>query len=186
VAIDWGLAAAITMPVAALFMGAALDRLLERRPKLITYYGHVSSHTLRGPAGETVLHAHSVVVSNAGRKAATNVRIGHSFLPDFTLYPSVQCTVQPMVSGGHEIVLPVMVPGEQITISYLYFPPVFWNQVNTYVKSDEGMATVITVLPARQPPAWLLRVLRFLVLAGIIATVYVVFVVIRALLRGAA
>ena len=67
---------------------------------------------------------------------------------------------------------PRVVPGEQITLSYLYFPPITWNLVNNYVKSDEGMATVITVLPARQFPKWVVNIQRLLVVLGFAAVTY--------------
>ena len=177
--IDWILAATIGGPILALLVGAALDRLLERRPRLLAYYGHVSSFTLRGPSGTSIINTHSVVVANGGRKPATNVRLGHHFLPDFQLSPSVQCIVEPLPSGGHELVLPSLVPGEQVTISYLYFPPITWQLINSYVKSDEGLGTVIAVLPTRQYPRWVVRTARVFLFVGIVATAYALVELIR-------
>lgn len=179
--IDWGLVADIAAPIIALFVGATLDRLLERRPRLLTYCGHVSSFTLRGTAGNTRIHTHSVVVWNGGRKPANNVRLGHPYLPSFELSPSTQCSVEPLLGGGHELILPILVPGEQVTISYLYYPPITWNQINSYVKSDEGMATQIAVLPTRQYPKWVVRIGRFLLIVGVVATVYSILRIVRTL-----
>ena len=39
--------------------------------------------------------------------------------------------------------MPTLVPNEQVTISYLYFPPTTWKQINGPVKSDEGLARVL-------------------------------------------
>ena len=36
--IDWMVVSTIAAPVIALFVGAALDRYLERKPKLIPYF----------------------------------------------------------------------------------------------------------------------------------------------------
>src|SRR2546426_531525 len=172
-AVDWPLVAGIATPVLTLFIGAALDRFLERKPKLVAYYGHISSFTVQQATGPTVINMHSVVVANGGRKPATNVRLGHHYLPTCQLSPSVQCTTVPLPSGGHELVLPTLVPGEQVTISYLYPAPITWNQINSYVKSDEGMATVITVLPTRQYPRWAIRIGRVVLFSGVVALLYV-------------
>lgn len=78
---------------------------------------------------------------NAGRLTANNVRIGHNFLPEsFQLYPPVAHSVEQIPNGGADILIPTLVPGERVTISYLYYPPVFWNHINSYAKSDEGLA----------------------------------------------
>ena len=180
--IDWSLVATIAAPIIALGVGAWLDSILEKRAKLLTYVGHVSSFTLRGQAGSTTFNTHSVVVRNAGRRPATNVRLGHNYMPDFQLSPSVQCTSQALPSGGHEIVIPTLVPDEQVTISYVYFPPVVWSHINSYVKSDEGLATEIKVLPTRQYPKWAQRALALLVLVGLTALIYVSVVLLSALL----
>jgi hypothetical protein len=171
VSIDWSLIVDIGAPIIALFVGAALDRVLERRPRLLAYYGHVSSFTLTGPPA-TVVNTHTVVIVNTGRKSASNIRVGHVFLPSVQVMPSVQFTTAALPSGGHEIVFPQLVPGEQVTLSYLYFPPITWNLVNSYVKSDEGMATVITVLPSRQLPKWQANVQRLLIVLGFAAAIY--------------
>jgi len=181
--VDWMLVATIATPVATLVIGIALERYLERRPKLVAYYGHISAFTMQGAAGPTVIHTHSIVVTNGGRKPATNVRVGHAYLPSFSLNPSVQCTSVVLPSGGNELVFPTLVPGEQVTVSYLYFPPIYWNQINTYVKSDEGMATVITVLPTRQYPRWAIRIGRVVLFAGAVALLYVGFVAGKALIN---
>ena len=66
---------------------------------------------------------HSVVLRNSGRRPATNVRLAHPYLPDFNVFPSVGYRVENLPGGGREIVMPTLVPNEQVTISYLYFPP---------------------------------------------------------------
>lgn len=171
--IDWMLVATIAAPIIALFVGVALNRTFERRPKLITYYGHVSEFKLQDEH-KTPVFTHSVVVRNAGGRAASNVRLGHNVLPNFQVIPSVNFQREDLPSGGSEILIHTLVPGEQITVSYLYFPPLTWSQINTYVKSDQGLAKVLNVLPTVQLPKWQLFVLRLLVLIGLIASVYLI------------
>ena len=181
--IDWDIVATIASPLIALFLGAMLDRVIESRPRLLTYLGHVSSFTVGQDTDKpSTVHTHAVVLRNAGRKPATNVRLTHPFLPDFQIYPAVAHNVQTLPGGEKEIVIPTLVPQEQITVSYLYFPPVTWNQINGQIKSDEGMAKVVNVLPTRQYPLWVQRILALLLLIGLTAVIYVLVFVARALL----
>lgn len=172
--IDWTLVARYAAPLLALFVGAALNRLLENRPKLVTYLANAAAIQVPVPQGGPMqVHTHSVVVRNGGRKAATNLRLGHSVLPAFSVSPPHEYKVVD-VEGGKEIVFPVLVPKEQITVAYLYFPPTVWSNVNTYTKSDEGFARVLNVLPTPQAPPWLARVAWFLLAVGAFTTLFVV------------
>jgi hypothetical protein len=149
---DWTLFARYSAPLVTLLAGIALDRWLERRPKLLTYLAHASAVQVKPPEGAAFqVNTHSVVVRNAGRKPATNVRLSHIVLPNFSVYPAVKYEVVDLPGGAKEILFPILVPGEQVTIAYLYAPPVFVNNVNTQTKSDEGFAKVLTVLPKPQP-----------------------------------
>ena len=164
---DWDLIARYAAPIVALFVGAALNRALERRPKLVTYLAHSSAVTVRPPDGQSItVHSHSIVVWNGGRQPAKNVRIGHHVLPDFSVYPSVDYQVVELPGGGSDIMFPTLVSGEQITVTYLYFPPLLWSGVNAQTKSDEGFAQVVTMLPTRTFPAWLGRLAWALIFVG--------------------
>jgi len=90
-------------------------------------------------------------------------------------YPSVQYQVNVLPSGGSEIIFPTLVPSEQITVAYLYYPPVFWNNVNSYTKSDEGLAKIISVLPSPQPSPIVRRIFSALVFLGSVTALYVLF-----------
>ena len=185
VLIDWTLVARIAGPVLGAVVGALLVRFSERRSKLITYLGHTSAFDVRGNNGEPGIriHTHAIVVRNSGKKPATNVRVTHYFLPQFQLTPPLSHTVEPLPAGGAEIVFPTLVPGEQVAISYLYFPPLVWNQVHINTKSDEGFARVIQVLPTPQLPLWQRRILHALLLVGCMSVLYVVAETIVRLLR---
>ncbi len=152
-------------------------RVLERRPNVITWLGHASTVQItpaQGPPGIWV-NTHAVVIRNAGKMAATNVRLGHNHLPNFGVYPNVQYQVSPLPAGGSEIVFATLVPNEQITVTYLYYPPVTWNQINAYTKFDQGMARVITVLPTPAQPMWLLRIGAVVLFVGLVATLYLLY-----------
>ena len=138
-------------PLLSLVVGAVIKHYTEARSRVVSFIGHVSAFTLQGEQN-SVIHTHSVVVRNAGRKAARNVRLTHGVLPiNITVYPPVQHTIERNPDGAGEIVFPVLVPKEQVTVSYLYFPPLLWNQINLNTKSDEGFAKIINVIPIPQP-----------------------------------
>jgi len=171
--IDWNLVATIASPIIALIVGAILNRMLEKRPKLISYLGHVSSFRLSGDK-PTEVYTHSIIVRNAGRQPSHNVRIGHNYLPDnHSLNPSINHSVEVLPDGKREIVIPILVPNEQVTISYLYFPPITWAQIVGMVKSDEGFAKVLKVLPTPQLPKWQISIVTALLFIGLVASFYV-------------
>lgn len=163
--IDLETAAKIFSPILTLIVGAALKHYAERKPKLFSYIGHVSAFTLQDEQKSSVF-THSVIVRNAGRRSAVNVRLGHHFLPvNHRIDPQVNYKIEINPEGAAEIVIPTLVPSEQVTISYLYFPPKTWNQINSYTKSDEGYAKIVNVIPVPQPSApvlWLIRALIFI------------------------
>ncbi len=182
--IDWGVVASIAAPIIALFVGVWVNRKFESRPNLISYYGHISAFTHTPEAGNPFdIHTHSVVLRNAGKKSATNVRIRHSVFPDFNIWPQVQYEVEELPGGGAEIVIPNLVPGEEVTISYLYFPPVTAAEINAGIKSDEGFAQAIPVLLQRQYPTWFNVSAALLMLVGAVAVLYMVYVGVAHLLR---
>ncbi|MCX5698186.1 MAG: hypothetical protein NTX01_00585 [Candidatus Omnitrophica bacterium] len=171
--INWNLVINIGVPLLTLFLGRYLDRVLEKRPKLISYLGHVSAFSLQDEKN-TQVFTHSIVLLNTGRKTANNIRIGHNYMPKFNIYPNVSHTVENVSGGGAEILIPKLVPKEQLTISYLYFPPVTWDKINLYTKSDEGLAKVINVIPTPLLPKWVINVLRILIFIGIVTILYLI------------
>lgn len=172
-AINWDLVVKIAVPLGTLVLGRWLDRLLSKKPKLVSFVGHVSAFTLQNQdRPPTYVHTHAIVVRNTGRETANNVRIGHNVLPDFQLGPPVAHTVDRDARGGGEILIPKLVPGEQVTVSYLYFPPLTWGQINAYTKSDEGLARIIDVMPTPLPSKWFVRGLWVLVFVGATALLY--------------
>lgn len=178
--IDWSVIATIAAPLLALVAGAALNHFVEMRPRMISYLAHASAFRSNRPDGGPIhVHTHSIVLRNAGRKSAMNVRLGHNQLPDFQVFPDVQHQVLDLPNGGKEILFPVIVPQKQITISYLYFPPVTWGQINTHVESDEGPVKVITVLPQPQYSKWLINSLRLLIVVGGISLLYLIYMFVR-------
>ena len=161
-------------------LGGFIGRAIERRPRLIAYYGHVGEFELQ-PSGENpgmVVHTHSVVLRNTGRLAAKNVRLPHrlALAPplNFSILPQTAFTRTPLTGGGEEIMFPVLVPGQQVTVSYLYFPPLTYLQINAPISSDEGMARVLNVLPTPQLPRWRRAIWWVLAFVGAVTLLYLV------------
>lgn len=163
----------VVVPFLTLIFGAWLSRFLEKRVRLIAYNVHAYSTEIKNPSGQPIrVNGHSIVILNSGKLAANNVRITHHTLPDFSVYPPANYTQINLPDGSKEIVIEKMIPGQQLTISYLYFPPLLWNQIHSGIKSDECFAEVINVIPSPQYPKWIINLLRILILVGIASLLY--------------
>src|SRR5256885_16497211 len=111
--IDWSVAATIAAPILALFIGVALDRFVERKPRLVAYFAHASAFPITGTNPPVQIHTHSIVVRNTGKKPANDVRVTHNTLPrDFNVYPHVEYQVRALQGGGTDLVFPTLVPGQ--------------------------------------------------------------------------
>ena len=71
--------------------------------------------------------------------------------------------------------MPVLVPGEEVTVSYLYFPPLTFAGVNAGIKCDQGFARAIPVLLQRQYSKWVNSVVAVLMLLGLITVLYLLY-----------
>jgi len=143
--------AKIAAPIITGAFGLLAKIYADAKPRLVSYLVHAFAIPTRNqfdPNAHTVtVHTHSIVVRNTGKKTAHNVRIGHQSLPDFQIHPSLIHEVNKRPDNSGEIIIPTLVPGEQVTIGYLYFPPQTYQQINTYCKSDEVAAKFLNVQP---------------------------------------
>jgi hypothetical protein len=156
------------------FVGAAITKRVEGKVDLVSYFGHSSAFTTRPPGQPPfIIHTHDVVIQNVGKKAASNVRVSHAVLPDqFNVFPSVPYTVEQLPDGKKDIVIPKVVPGQLIVISYLYYPPLLWSQVHAGIRSDEGFARQVEMQLQRKVPKWLAVVSVVGFLIGCLAVLY--------------
>lgn len=188
--IHWDNMLKVGAPVISAVVAWVLARVSEKRVKLIGFYGHTSAFTLPPPNPlpddwHGTIHTHAVVVRNVGKKTATRVRVSHFFLPkSFNLWPAVKYTLEEVPNSGPDIVIPTLVPGEQVTINYLYGPPVFVGDVTSGVRSDEGFAAIVTVLPTPQPPKWMVRGIWAVFGVGAVVVLYMVYEAVIALVRA--
>lgn len=163
--------AKLLAPALTAIAGLIVKSYLEARPKLMTYLVHSSAIPLHDEKNTNV-NTHSIVVRNAGKRTAHNVRIGHYFLPAFQIHPQLAHEIIRGTDNSAEIVIPTLVPGEQISISYLYFPPALWSQVHSHCKSDEMAAKYINITPAIQPSKLQLAVVWGLMFVGASTLLY--------------
>lgn len=157
---------AVSAPIITVFIGFILKKYFYNRPRLITYYGHISSFNTKQTnptqTSPIIINTHTVVVRNTGNLAAKNVRVGHRVLPDgsYNINPQTYYEIRDIPGssslsvGAKEIIFPTLVPNEQVEISYLYVPPITYDQLTTYVKSDEGFAKVIQAVPSPSLKNW--------------------------------
>lgn len=177
--VNWDTVVKIVVPLGTLILGKYVDRWLTKRPKLIIWLGHSSAFNVRSQPPVNV-HTHAIVVRNAGRETAHQVRIGHNILPDnYQLFPAVPHTIERTEGGIAEIVIPTLVPNEQITVSYLYSPPLLWSQIHAYTKSNEGFAKALYVLPTPQLPKWIVMLIWSLVFVGVVSIFYFIIELVK-------
>lgn len=181
--LDWRVIAQIAAPLISLFVGIAVSRYLERRPRLVHYFGHGSSFTLAGQNGAPgmLVHYHAIVLRNVGSRPAKDVRIAHMLLPDFNIFPRVNHSVErnALNGGTNDIVIPSMAPGEELTISYSYFPPHTVSDVHRGIRFEDGFAVEYPVLLQRVYPAWLNYLATALLALGAVAAIYLLWLLVR-------
>ncbi len=159
--------------VAGALIGVAVKQYFEAKAKLVSFYGHVSSFTFRANGEPFTIHSHEVVVRNTGRKAATNVRFSHAVLPDaFDVSPSVPYTVETLPDGSKDIVFPLLIPKQQITVAYLYPPPTVFTNVNTAVVCDSGGAQQVQMEVSKKMSTWASGFLAAMLIVGMLTTMY--------------
>jgi hypothetical protein len=168
-------------------VGGLLNRIVERRPRLIAFYGHVGVFQVAPPSNAPAgappirLHTHAVVIGNVGNLPAHNVRVPHRVklaAANIHVYvePGVNYSPQTLPGGEEEFLFPILVSKQYVTISYVYFPPTTVHSINLPVRSDEGFAQVVNVLPViTNPPRWLTVVVFTLALIGLATVAYGVF-----------
>jgi hypothetical protein len=112
-----------------------------------------------------------VVIRNAGRLPAHNVHVPHNGMLSaanihVSTHPTINYEIKPLKNNTEELFFPTVPAKFQVTIFYLYFPPILYNQINAPIYFDEGQAREIRVLPQQQFPWWLLAMLWGLLIIG--------------------
>jgi hypothetical protein len=180
---DIDLIAKIAAPILSLIVAALIKHYLEGKSRLVTYIGHVVAFP-NDNAPQT--HMHSVVLQNAGKKSAPNVRVPHG-VPlasvSVQVAPPMHYTFEFSPSGTFEILIPTLAPKEQVTISYLYQEPTVWSQISWLPKSDDGLAELAQAIPAPRPN----KIVRYSsILLTLVGLSYLLYWAVRYALQSAA
>lgn len=163
--------------VFCVILGACLNRWFQRKARIIAFTtppGHI-----RMKDGG-VISCHNLILRNDGKKEAKNLQVIHVNLPDFQVLPAIKYSRE-QLQDGTAIIFPTLVPGEQITICYIY-PGEFFGQIHGVIKHEEGQADYINVLLTKQYSKATLWVLRVLIIFGIISVLYLLLLLIKKLL----
>jgi hypothetical protein len=83
-----------------------------------------------------------------------------------SVYPNVGYEVKENPQGMKEMVLDDIVPGDQVTVSYLYPNTMTVANVNPVLISEDGISPLTFSLPRRQPSPWLVGIRSGLAFLG--------------------
>jgi len=114
--IDFSLFGRIAEALVIAVLGMFVGRAIERRPRVIVFYGHVGAFQLQ-PSGQLPggVHTHSVVIKNTGKLAARNVRLPHrlALTPplNFSVDPPTDFTRTPLARRWRTNHIPSAGPG---------------------------------------------------------------------------
>lgn len=178
--VDWAVVATLAAPLVTFLLGIGATLWLGYRQRLVVYVTNIAGFiVMLGPPDEknVEVSTFSLVIRNAGRRATSNVKIGHHHLPkDVAIYPAIPHEIDTTAPGtAAEARIEQLVSGEQITISYLLWGRANPGQIIAYVKSDDGQARVLNTLPTPQWPKLTLWILWFLVVVGAVSILYLTY-----------
>jgi hypothetical protein len=151
----------ITRTVISVAAGYALKwlevKFLEPKVSLVWWPVHTSGFnyaaTATAPAGTFTTHAFTVW--NNGRKGTEGLEVAHAWRPQlFALWPARHYTEKTTPQGQHVIEIANLGPGESFTVSIAAGGPNPMFPQLLYIRSKEGHAQQIPMVPQRVWPRW--------------------------------
>lgn len=101
-------------------------------------------------------------------------------LPDnFIVQPDIEYRINDLPGGSKELMFPTLAPKKDIMVSYLYFPPLTYNQINSHIESDAGAAKVVNVLLQPIVPKMVSFIAGLFMLIGLISFLYMLIFLMR-------
>ena len=169
-----------------LAVGIILERLRTRRADLIFYSSHPQWVTIppqRGQQATPPIGTFTLFLWNQGKAPAKEVHVGHYSLPANNVWPDLPRELTATPGGGFAIRFPVFPARTLVSISYLYYGAFTFDQIISYVGSEDGNAKRIPVMLQRVWPKWALNVMKLLLFAGLWVAVNFVWSLIQFLWR---
>lgn len=131
--------------VVSSFTSVMIALWCQRKARVVCYLGQAGQFRFK----DTEIATHSLVIVNKGKIPAKNLQIAHMQLPDFNVNPPGIVWKQRKLDNGLMIIeFPNFVPGQQVTISYLYLPQI-WRDIHGEIKHGDGAVKAINVLPTQ-------------------------------------
>jgi hypothetical protein len=178
----------------SLAVGYALNRAATRRQDLIYYISlpqwvalvpprqqpqQPPQQQIQVPGPPMHIGSFTLYLWNQGKAPATEVHVGHYFLPAHSVWPDVPREEIVLPGGGTALKFPVVPPKTLFSIVYLLNNPLTIEQVISYVGSAEGAAKRIPVMLQRIFPKWVILISQILWLAGLWVAINVAMTLIR-------
>lgn len=164
----------IVVGVITIIIGLIIQKILERRSRLIYYITNVSAFAVPDTNPPLNLFFHSLVIRNQGKKEAEEVEICHNFpITLYKIYPNKNVSFKESASADRPILLiDSLAPGETITLTYLQYAPLNLHFLYQYIKSKEGLAKQITMALQRIFPKQVNYVIVAFLIWGIFCFLY--------------
>ena len=148
------------------FVGGWALKYVGPKSKLVYWFTHNSFSQIPQPGtGNTfTLITSSVTVQNLGRRPATNVELVYTGAPShYNFTPARTHTQHGTPQGQHVIAVPSLGHNEWFTIEVIGFGTA---PALLHLRSDDGAAQLVPMMPQRIWPRWVNWVSAILVLTG--------------------
>lgn len=173
---NWHLFSVYSAPIISGLILFFINKYYQSKPRLVASYIHASAVPIKdSQSGESFnVGVHVLVLKNQGNHPAKNVRLGHNVIPSFNIYPTTEYSINELKNSSYEIVVPTIVPKEQLTITYVYDCNMAnIDNINTYIKHDLGLAEVIyNVLYIKPLILWKKILIYFVLFMGLAFIIY--------------
>jgi hypothetical protein len=162
----------------------ALDYLFAKRVKLFYFFTNGAQFNIPNAPTSTL----TLAVWNSGKATAENVRVTHYRLPNlYQVWPPKATTVENLPSGHQDLIIPEILPGEIVFVSYLEFitplTPVLHGQIIVRVAAKDNQAKPMSFQFTRLYSQWFNRTVQVLFTVGAVVAVYYLFHLISVLLQ---
>lgn len=163
----------------------AIEYMVRKRVRVVASYSNASAirplqlklrhQHVNQPVD--LFHMHAIYIENVGKKTARNVRIPHNTLNgvEFEVQNANYYVDPPKDArtSRADIVIPELVPEQQVQITYMYLPPMTFGQINFRPLHDDGFADVVPLIFVQKPPRFRVLGLQLLLALGAVTAIYI-------------